>query len=457
MNVYEYERMMAGLNHAQRTAVESNSGPLLVLAGAGTGKTRVIMMRIAHLIEQGVPPGAILALTFTRRAAQEMLGRMGTMLGDCSHGVTICTFHSFGLRLIKEWSQRSGFTRPPRLLREGEQQLIVHGILRRLDSPLSLDRCCTKIAWFKNAGVGPDEMRRIAVTRFDRLLAEVYARYQATLAGSHAMDMDDMVLRPVEILRSNETLRYDCQDRWRFILVDEYQDTNGGQHHLVRCLEGREQNVCVVGDDDQSIYGFRGADVKRVLGFPREFAGAQVVTLETNYRSYSPIIRLGNEVIAKAKRRFGKRLMAARGIGPDVVCREFEEATQELRYLAQCVHRLPCPRNHIAILVRVNEYRALVRHALRQSCVSCSGRDGVAVLTLHQSKGLEFPVVFLPCMEEGLLPHFNSLGDAKAIEEERRLLYVGITRAQDRLWVTFSRERDGYARKPSRFLEAVHR
>jgi superfamily I DNA/RNA helicase len=374
-----------GLNEAQAKAVGCTEGPLLVLAGAGTGKTRVVTRRIAHLLALGVPASRILAVTFTRKAAKEMKQRLAELVGPVSRQATVCTFHALGFQIIREQQGR-----------------------------------CP--------------------------IAEI--------------DFEDMIRLPLQMLRGDENLRARYHRRWTHLLVDEYQDTNDEQYHLLRALIGPERNLCVVGDDDQSIYGFRGANVERILGFQDDFAGSVKVALEENYRSCHQVVALANSVIAGAPRRYDKRLRASADIPGWVCCKTTDDEHAEAEWVAKRIIRLNRSRQvafpEVAILVRARWFAAAVVEELRNRDVPLGTAEGVTVMTLHEAKGLEFRVVFLLAVEEESLPHHFALEEgADAIDEERRLLYVGITRAREALYLMMARERSEHQRLPSRFLHMV--
>lgn len=447
-----------GLNPQQLRAVETTSGPMLVLAGAGTGKTRVITARIARLIRDGVAPEQILAVTFTRKAAHEMRERVRNLLGGRTNGLTICTFHALGYRILREQSARKSAGDAFRVLRETEQLRVVSTALRELNSGHDAEGVLCAISIAKNAGVGPADYRRNVSGEFQQVVADVYARYQATLDDGRTIDLDDMVLQPVQILAADMNARRQYQQRWRYVLIDEYQDTNEGQDQLTALLLDGERNVCVVGDDDQSIYGFRGADVERIRNFAGRLTGTNIVKLESNYRSRWPIIALANAVISQAEGRVAKTLVCETGDGPPVVCAVLPDEDQEREFIVDQVRRAAATTgwSSIAVLLRVRQLVSSFCSEFARCGIPCASASsevsGVTVTTLHQAKGLEFPFVVLPAMEDGILPHIRSENDRAAAEEERRLCYVGITRARERLVITCTKRRDGYPAGLSPFL-----
>jgi DNA helicase-2/ATP-dependent DNA helicase PcrA len=627
---------LSTLNPPQRQAVVARSGPLLVLAGAGSGKTRVIAHRVAWLLVQGAEPGAVLCVTFTNKAAREMRERIVELAGPAGQEVQVSTFHAFGLRLLTEEHEAAGLPRRFAVADAGDQLALVRRCMREVEvdgRAFDPRRVLWHISKAKNAlrkrlaprgeGQGDD---------YDLVAAEVHPRYQRALRAQRAVDFDDLVARPVELLREDAALLARCRGRWRHLLVDEYQDTNAGQLELLKLLAGERRDVCAVGDDDQAIYGWRGAEVRNILRFERHFPGATVVRLEQNYRSTGNILACANAVIAKAAGRREKTLWTAGGPGAKVRVVPCEGEEEEAQWVVSEIGRLRAegrPLSDVAILYRLNAQgrpfeeallearlphevhggqaffdRAEVRDllawlkvcagpgddtslsrvvdvpprgvgdatmekvqafaaarrlplevALRRAAevpglaAGAAGRvaalavlvdrwrarfaaghlaaaaralvaelglvaharasvrsaeagqrkvegiegilrsleahearsrapslalwlqrlaldsreeedpaasDGVSLMTLHAAKGLEFPVVFLAGAEEDLLPCAGIQGEARDLDEERRLAYVGMTRARELLTITraVSRVKRGklLARTPSRFL-----
>ncbi|MBV9948269.1 MAG: UvrD-helicase domain-containing protein, partial [Myxococcales bacterium] len=307
-----------GLNPAQREAVEHGDGPLLVLAGAGSGKTRVVTHRIARLVERGVPTRAIVALTFTNKAAGEMRARVDAMLRsgrspggagrspeprgragtrpEPSGAITVCTFHAFGLNVLG--AERAAGVGPFTIFDQGDQTSLVKQLLRNSGADRSYDAqaVLARISNAKNAFLEAGELPER--DDYDTVTKAVFPAYQAALRRFRAFDFDDLVCEVARLWREREDIRGRWQERFLHVLVDEYQDTNRAQLELLRLLCGRRANLCAVGDDDQAIYGWRGADVRNILEFERHFPGARVVKLEQNYRSRAPILAVANAVIA---------------------------------------------------------------------------------------------------------------------------------------------------------------
>ncbi len=627
---------LSTLNPAQREAVITTEGPLLVLAGAGSGKTRVIAHRVAYLLHRGIEPEAILAVTFTNKAAAEMRERVTALAGAPGAGVRVSTFHAFGLWLLEREHEAAGL--PPRfaICDAGDQLTIVKRCMREVkvdDRSFDAGRVLAIVSRAKGAG-----KRRIAVRAagqgddYDLAASEVFPRYERALRAQRAVDFDDLIARPAALLAKDEALRRSYERRFRYLLVDEYQDTNLGQLELLKLLAGRRRNVCAVGDDDQAIYGWRGAEVANILRFDRHFPGAKEVRLEQNYRSTGHILACANGVIARNARRKPKALFTASGPGEKVRLVSAAGEEEEARFVAEEIARLRREGralSDVAVLFRLNAQSRPLEEALREASIPhtvhggpsfferaevrdllaylkvcaapedeislarivnvpargigdaslervhawaverrvhlfealrraaevpdlprgaaeriasfvalverCRARfghgapsgaaralaeevdlrgharvsvqsfaagqrkvdaidgllrsleaweqrsarpslrawlerlaldsreedpeagEGVALMTLHAAKGLEFPIVFLAGAEEDLLPCSGIRGEARDLDEERRLAYVGITRARERLILTRAalRTRRGKAipRTPSRFLD----
>ena len=630
--------LLAELNERQREAVLATEGPLLVLAGAGTGKTRVITYRVAHLIEQGVPPGAILAVTFTNKAADVMKERIGNLLrasGRDASDVWVSTFHSFCARLLRREAQHAGLPRDFAIYADDDQTSAVKRALLQLgfsaeDYPPRTLRA--QISHAKNHGITAREMESQAVQMRDHNrqdAAKVFRAYDEILRKAAALDFDDLLLRAVELLREHPGVRSLWTARFQYVMVDEFQDTNRAQEELVRLLAGASKNVCVVGDEDQSIYGWRGARAGNLKRFTEDFPGVKIVRLEENYRSTQTILDAAAAVVQNNTDRLGKRLQATRGAGgrllffeaPDApaeaefVCgeistlvrndpdarvavlyrtgaqsRSFEEVLRrlgirhrvvggfsfyeraEVRNALAYVRLLFHPEDDVALLRVLNvpprgigaatvaalearvqatgkslwdviragrlatgkkisnalnsfqqmtaalkeECRELPPAALIERVLDRTGyldwieqQDNlehttradnlrelsnamaeaaeqgqtledlldhaalvsdsdeydesvpVSLMTLHSAKGLEFDSVFLAGLEEGLLPHSRSFDTAAEIEEERRLFYVGMTRAKQSLVLSRAVYRRSYGEErlraslPSRFLAEI--
>jgi len=630
--------LLDALNERQRKAVLATDGPVLVLAGAGTGKTRVITYRVAHLIETGVPGNAILAVTFTNKAADVMKERISDLLRASGRGaadVWVSTFHSFCARLLRREATHAGLPRDFAIYDDDDQTAAVKRTLAQLD--LSTDdypprTVRAQISRAKNHGITPDQMEADAAKMRDdsrQTVAAVFRTYDEMLRQVSALDFDDLLLRAVELLREHKDIREAWSTRFQYLMVDEFQDTNRTQEELVRLLAGTRMNVCVVGDEDQSIYGWRGARAGNLKRFTEDFPGAKIIRLEENYRSTQTILDAAAAVVRNNSDRLGKTLQATLGAGgplrffeaqdapaeaefisgelssfarndPDArvavlyrtgaQSRSFEEVLRrlgiryrvvggfsfyeraEVRNALAYVRLLFHPEDNIALLrvlnvpprgigaatvaalearaketgkplwdvIRANEFTAGKKSSgslhgfrklmedLQEECkdlppalliervldrtgyldwieqqdnlehssraenlrelanaMSEATEQGqtledlldhaalvsdsddydetipVSLMTLHSAKGLEFDAVFLAGLEEGLLPHSRSLGTNSEIEEERRLFYVGMTRAKQSLVLTRAIYRRSYgeerlrASTSSRFLAEI--
>lgn len=369
----------ARLNPAQREAALHVHGPLLVLAGAGSGKTRVITHRMANLLRVGIPPRQVGALTFTNKAAGEMHDRVATLLADMGHGpsaakeLTVSTFHSFGLEFLRKEESAAGGRFA--IYDQGDVQAIVRESLKSLVTGKTYDVAAivARISKLKNAFIDPEQFEP-KDDDYDVITHMVYPRYVAAMRNFRAFDFDDLICEVVRILRTREDVRLRWQERMGFWMVDEYQDTNGAQLELLRLLVGPRKNVCVVGDDDQSIYGWRGAEARNITDFEDHFPGALVVKLEQNYRSRAPILTLANAVLEKrAERKYPKVLTTAQlgGDAPRFLISPSAEAeadwiAAEIRQLVSDNHRKP---KDFAILYRSNLLAEALEEALREQRV----------------------------------------------------------------------------------------
>ena len=625
------------LNPEQRLAAETTEGPVLILAGAGTGKTRAITYRMANLIAKGVPAEAILAVTFTNKAAEEMQTRVADLLlraGVPPERPWISTFHSLCARLLRREAVHAGLAKDFAIYDDDDQLAAVKlamGKLRIEDEALTPRNVLSRISYAKNQGQAPEQMRAEAFGPDTRKVADIYAGYESLLKQSNAVDFDDLLLRTAKVLRESAAVREKWQKRFQYLHVDEYQDTNRVQYELLRLLTNEKKNVCVVGDEDQSIYRWRGADVSILLSFSQDYSAAKVVRLERNYRSTQTILDAAAGVVSHNPDRLGKDLRAEKSAGTnlryfeardaqaeaefvggelerilnddaDQTCaveyrtnsqsRSFEEVFRRrglryklvggfsfynraevkdaLAYVRVILHpeddvsllrvlnvpprgigkttvdalreiaqkenlsfwdgmeslmtspassRAVAPlRSFRELMVRLQEAYAtkepaeFLRHVLDETgymtmlkdrntpedvarienleelvravaesmeagesfsdfldaaalvsdADSYEGKPGVTLITLHSTKGLEFDHVFLTGLEDGICPHSRSVNEEKGIEEERRLVYVGMTRARNTLTLTravyrrvFGNEQQMRASLPSRFLSEI--
>ena len=316
------QRLLDKLNPQQREAVEAVDGPVLILAGAGSGKTRVITHRIAYLIEQrGVAPDSILAVTFTNKASAEMAERVEKLIGHSSLAKpVVATFHSFCVRMLRRDIEalrigNEGLTRSFAIYDEADQQAVVKAAMRRMnldDKQLTPRVVLSKISWAKNHMIDPQEYYLNSSDPISERIAHIFDTYKKELLKANALDFDDLLLEAVRLLKSSSEVRERYNRRYRYLLIDEYQDTNRPQYELMKLLAGEEKNVCVVGDEDQSIYSWRGADIRNILEFERDFPGARTIRLEQNYRSTQIILEAASAVVSRNAQRKGKNLWTSR-------------------------------------------------------------------------------------------------------------------------------------------------
>ena len=372
------EDALARLNPAQREAVLHFEGPILVLAGAGSGKTRVLTTRIARLIEHhGVDPSHILAVTFTNKAAGEMRERIAKLIGEMPTGMWVGTFHAIGARMLRREAQLVGRSPSFTIYDEDDSLAAVRRIMERLRistktwSPKALR---SAISGAKNALVSPEEYAKLAMDPLSKAASLVYDQWERTLRDANAVDFDDLLVLPVRVLQQNPDRVVAYRERFRFLLVDEYQDTNRAQYELVKLLAGADGNVLVVGDDDQSIYGWRGADIRNILDFERDFPAATVVRLEDNYRSTPQVLDLANAVISENTGRRGKTLRATLPPGDAVAQVATLDERDEAEFVAEEIVTLGSgPRaldyREIAVLYRTNSQSRALEESLRKRAI----------------------------------------------------------------------------------------
>jgi DNA helicase-2/ATP-dependent DNA helicase PcrA len=371
MAVASSERYLADLNPAQREAVLATEGPVLVVAGAGSGKTRVLTHRIAHLVTAcGVKPQEILAITFTNKAAGEMKERLEGILGEIAPRMWVMTFHAACGRILRREAPRLGYRSNFTIYDQADQVRLVKLCLEELDRdpkrfvPRGVH---AQISMAKNQLVGPDEYGSRVASFFDQTVADVYALYQRRLHGSNAVDFDDLLMLTDEVLERFPEARTRWQKAFRYVLVDEYQDTNHAQYRLLQLLAGEHRNVFAVGDPDQSIYAFRGADIRNILEFERDFGGARVIALEQNYRSTNSILRAANAVISQNRERKPKNLWSELGEGDPVRVVEVEDEHAEARFVAAEVASLieeGYSGSEVAVFYRTNAQSRVLEDVL---------------------------------------------------------------------------------------------
>ena len=632
------EALLANLNEPQQSAVETTNGPVLILAGAGSGKTRVIVHRIAYLmLAKRVPPWQILGVTFTNKAAGEMRNRVRELAGPIGDNVLLSTFHAFCSRILRRELRRLGWEEGFTIYDDADQLSVIKDVLKALDineKRLSPRAVLNTISRAKDELITPHVFAEHAQGPFEEAAARVYRRYQDTLRNANALDFNDLIMYVVQLFREFPDVREHYQDRFRYIMVDEYQDTNHAQYELVRLLAAKYRNLCVVGDDDQGIYSWRGADLRNILDFEREYDDAVVIKLEQNYRSTQNILDAAHNIISRLPHRRDKRLWTKNGGGAPLVVlpaldeedearlivntvrrlqdeglglrdcvvmyrtnaqsraledalvtygipyqlvggvafyqrREVKDALAYLRVIhnlsdslsfrrvvnvpprgigaktfaalamwaemqglapAEAVLRLvagsiidPLPvtararvaleglggllsgfrqemerlplSEFVKLVIRESGYlehirnndnveEAVDREENLDELVAAAARfdeveppqglslflheatlvadvdrmdedGGLTLMTMHNAKGLEFPAVFVAGMEEELFPHIRSLDDPEQLAEERRLCYVALTRAKERLYLLYAARRyssQSMGRIPSRFI-----
>ncbi|MBO7452205.1 MAG: UvrD-helicase domain-containing protein [Clostridiales bacterium] len=367
--------LLEGLNPEQKMAVEHLDGPLLILAGAGSGKTRVITYRIAYMMKRHhVAPSSILAITFTNKAANEMKERINKLVGDSSRYIWSGTFHSIFARILRRHAECLGFTSAFTIVDTDDQIKLIKQIMAELEIPEKLYKPRNfqfEISSMKNNMVSPEEYEQLAAHDTYRMnAAKVYKRYQTRLFENNSMDFDDILLYMVKLLKSDPEVLAFYQNKFKYIMVDEYQDTNKAQYMAVKLLSDAHKNICVVGDDDQSIYSFRGADVRMILSFEKDFKGAKVIKLEQNYRSTSNILDAANCVIKNNKSRKSKALRTDQGKGDPLILMNADSQQGEADFVSSTIVRLKesgkCDFNEIAILYRMNALSRSLETSLRQ-------------------------------------------------------------------------------------------
>lgn len=627
-----------GLNPQQAEAVINTEGPMLIMAGAGSGKTKVLTCRVANLLQKGVRPYRILAITFTNKAAAEMRERVNNMSGPAAKDVWLFTFHAFCARFLRmEIDKLPGYGGNFAIYDTADSQNLIKQILKEMnldDKRFQPSGILSRISNAKNALQDAAAFARQAGDFYEQKVADIYSRYEQKLQLNNALDFDDLLMLSIKLLQENKGVREKYQDRFDYLLVDEYQDTNHAQYLLTKFLAAKHRNICVVGDADQSIYGWRGADIQNILDFEKDYPDAKVIKLEQNYRSTQIILDAANAVIENNTGRKPKNLWTENKSGADIIYFQAVDERDEARFVIEQLQNLQRTENKklgdMAILYRTNTQSRIFEEMLIKSGISYNmvgglkfyerkeikdiiaylrvifnpadslsllriinvpkrgigdaslakiqayaaannvslfeavsnaaaidglssrfvsklddlagiifelmnlaneapvedlidrvlrdtgyleelenertpqaqsridnlhelisvaqefaaseeennlenflahvalvsdiddtelGEDAITLMTLHSSKGLEFPVVFLVGMEEGLFPHARTLMDETEIEEERRLCYVGITRAKEKLFLSSTKMRTIYGNTvtypPSRFLQEI--
>lgn len=391
MNTYD------SLNEQQKLGVFTTEGPVLILAGAGSGKTRVLTHRVAYLIEEkGVAPYHIMAITFTNKAAGEMRERIDSMIGMGSESIWVSTFHSSCVRILRRFADRLGYANSFTIYDTDDSKTLMKDICKRLEIDTKIYKEKTflnVISSAKNELISPEEFAQNAAGDFNKTRqTQVYREYQARLKANNAMDFDDLIMKTVELLKFDTEVRNFYQEKFHYIMVDEYQDTNTAQFELVRLLASGRENLCVVGDDDQSIYKFRGANIYNILNFEKHYPNATVIKLEQNYRSTANILNAANGVIANNQGRKEKRLWTEAGDGEKIYFQQFESAYEEADFIARDiaarVRRGEYQYGDCAILYRTNGQSRMLEEKLIMSGIPYKIVGGVNFYARREVKDL---------------------------------------------------------------------
>ncbi len=383
------------LNEQQRSAVLYNDGPLLILAGAGSGKTKVLTTKIAYLIlEKNISPYSILAITFTNKAAREMKDRISNLIGEQARKMQISTFHSFGLRLLRENAKVLGYTSTFSIMDSDDSLTIVKKILKELnyDPKMYNPRAIkNQISSCKNELISPNNYEKYAVSEFEKVVLEVYKRYEKKLSQNNAVDFDDLLLLPIRLFRENPNILQEYQERYQYILIDEYQDTNEAQYVLSKMISARYRTICAVGDNDQAIYSFRGANYKNILNFEKDYQDAKVIKLEQNYRSTKMILDAANSVIRNNKARKEKNLFSTKGEGEKIKVYRAYDGNDENHYVASTIKKLHEEGKRyedIAILYRTNAQSRTIEEALLKEGIPHHVVGGLSFYARREIKDL---------------------------------------------------------------------
>ncbi|RCK71911.1 MAG: ATP-dependent DNA helicase UvrD/PcrA [Ignavibacteriae bacterium] len=364
------------LNEVQQQAVKYVNGPLMIVAGAGSGKTRVLTYRTAYLIQIGVPAYQLIVLTFTNKAADEMKNRIIKLVGDKSQNVWMGTFHSMFARLLRNEAEKLGYTSNFTIYDTDDSNDLIKSILNKFGKSIQSFKPAAiraKISSWKNRLVTPEQSARNIKSTFDEISVDVYREYTKRLKESNAMDFDDLLIKPIELFKTFPSVLDKYQERFKFILVDEYQDTNKAQYEMIKLLAGKYRNVCVVGDDAQSIYRFRGADIQNILSFEKDFPDCKIFRLEQNYRSTKLILSAADQVIQNNKHRIDKKLWTENPVGEPITLltceNEMDEGEQIAQKIKHSIKKYKIDFKDIAILYRTNAQSRSLEDALRRNSI----------------------------------------------------------------------------------------
>ncbi len=381
------EKILKSLNESQQEAVQTVDGPMLILAGAGSGKTKTITSRLAYLLSQGIPASSILTLTFTNKAASEMRDRALSLIDDKSHPPLLCTFHKFGLLFLKFNMEKLGRKNSFVVIDNDDKKRIIKSF--GIDIPVGL--VANEISRYKNSLMSPADAWSKAEQPNYKKIANLYERYEKYIADNNLVDFDDLLVLPYKILDENEELCKETSQRYQYIMVDEYQDTNDLQYRLIRKLCSTHSNICVVGDDDQSIYGWRGANIKNILDFKDDFDNTKIIKLENNYRSTTNILKAANELIEHNRSRLGKILRSTKGEGEAISIIESHDEKNESAIIAKRIRALinkgVSPRS-IAVLYRINALSRSLEEGLNREGIPYSMVGGVKFYERAEIKDL---------------------------------------------------------------------
>lgn len=384
----EMEKIFAKLNESQSAAVKQTEGPVLILAGAGSGKTTTIVSRLAYLIEVvGIPASNTLTLTFTNKAAREMKERSMAMIQNAAYPPLLCTFHKFGLLFLKFNIHLLGRQNNFVVIDTDDKKRI----LKKFNTEIPIPLIASEISRYKNSLMSPDEAYKQAELFNYKQIAEVYGEYEKYLAENNLVDFDDLIALTYKLLDENPQLAEKTSQKYQYIMIDEYQDTNELQLKLLQKLCTSHNNICVVGDDDQSIYGWRGAHIRNIMEFDEDFSGANVFKLQENYRSRTPILKVANALIEHNRSRLGKELIATRGEGEEIATLNSQDENEEARKVALHIQKLldsGVRANEIAILYRVNVLSRSIEDALNRARIAYKVVGGVRFYDRAEIKDL---------------------------------------------------------------------
>ncbi len=362
------DKIFKELNEAQAEAVETIDGPLLILAGAGSGKTKTVTSRLAYLLSIGIDPASTLTLTFTNKAAKEMRDRALSMIDSAIYPPLLCTFHKFGLLFLKFNIERLGRSNSFVIIDTDDKKRII----KSFDPNIPVSLISSEISRYKNSLIDPQTAIENAQLPNFKKIAAVYEKYQNYLLEKNLVDFDDLLVLTYKILEMDEDLCKETSNRYRYIMIDEYQDTNELQYLLIRKLCSTHDNICVVGDDDQSIYGWRGANIKNILEFPNHFPNTKIVKLQKNYRSTKEILKAANQLIEHNRNRMGKELLAVKGAGKPIEIMESKDESQEAQRVAAKIKALldhGADPKEIAVLFRINALSRSLEEGLNRASI----------------------------------------------------------------------------------------